>query len=341
MLEIPGFLRAFKTLLFDILILQQGLPSRAQNEKQSQYHEVTIFVIPSLSPIDWSNPSNLYSSTSKCFLKAATTKTQYIIGHTIARVSSPNLKKPVFAAMSGSRAREKAEMVLTRGLGLGSLGTTIGGHIEPVDHIHEGIETHKKQKRIAYIKFRINEQALQRILKFIDGFQRKINKDVAPCNLYNGATWPRYENEGAGCSAFGMSILDVAHLLPNESRNWRVDVKIPMHLIGGVFNHNKKVSLKTILKTKSWYKGKGTPDVDFVHHKLYDPSIIYNWILNMRTQNHPEYLPDMENNIPGLLVDRQGVYVDDTEPIFLQRKEADLFVRNYHNEIKNLFRKEA
>jgi hypothetical protein len=336
MLNSSYLLRSIKLFLFVILILPLGLYSQAQNENNNQNHEITIFVIPSLCSIDWSNPSVLYKTTLNSYLKTIIEKNYYAIGHTIARISSPLLPAPRYFAMCGKVFIEKPELVLIQKNGFGSLGSTMQGHVESEKDIKRGLKLYCKRNRVTYIKFRVNEQSIHRIMEFVDKFQSKTSNGCAPCDLYNGAMWPRYQNEGSGCSAFGMAVLDVANLLPAESSEWQMHVKVPMNLIGGEFNNNKKINISTILNTKSWYVGTGMADVDYVNYNVYDPSVIFDWIKNKRNQNDPDFQVDEENGVPGLIVDRRNLVYDADDPIFLSRKDSDLFVKYYFRKIRNL-----
>ena len=218
-------------------------------------------------------------------------------------------------------------------MGLGALGSAISGHLEPEKNIRRGLELYTKRKMVAYIKFKINAQSFQRIEQFINYYQQKTNYSFAPYEMYNGALWPRYENEGAGCSAFGMSLLDVADILPAESVQWMVDVNIPMGLVGGECNGNKRVKFSEILKTKSWYNGSGKMDVDYVHYKVYDPSLVFQWIVSTRNQSNSMFQPEEENGIPGVVVDMRDKVVNVDEPILKQRTDSNLFVRYYYAKI--------
>lgn len=301
-------------------------------------HEISIFVIPSLAKIDWSNPSVLFKTTLKCFIKAITAKNLYTIGHTIVRIKSPNIKESYYVAMSGKFHTEKVSSVLVRRMGLGVLGATLQGHIEPEKQIHKGINLYAKRGMIGYIRFKVNAQSIDRVTEFIEHFKNKSTMKCSPSELYNGATWPRYENEGSGCSSFGMAILDVAGILPQCIEDWKVDIKIPMNLIGGEFNKNKKISIFSILNTTSWYVGKGREDIDYVRYNVYDPAKIFEWIKKSRVQNEYNYIAENEKDIIGLRIDMSNVHV--TEPIFLQRIASNLFVKHYYKNINDLLMEE-
>ena len=297
-------------------------------------HEISIFVIPSLAEIDWSNPSSLFKTTLKCFIKAITARNLYTIGHTIVRIKSSMIHEPYYIAMSGKFHTEKVTSVLVRKMGLGVLGATLQGHIEPEKRIHKGIRIYSKRGMIGYIRFKVNEQSIERVTEFIEHFKNKSKLKCPASELYNGATWPRYEMEGSGCSSFGMAVLDVAGILPPGSEDWKVDIKIPMHLIGGKFNKQRKIKISSILKTKSWYQGNGKEDVDYVRYSVFDPALIFNWIKKCRVTNEYGYLPESEKNIVGLRIDMSHVHV--TEPVFLKRVASNLFVKHYYDDISDL-----
>ncbi|HRZ98209.1 MAG TPA: hypothetical protein P5084_11695, partial [Paludibacter sp.] len=216
------FARTFKVLLFSFLISIQGLFAQAESENTDGQHELTIYFISSAGPINWENPSKLFKSTNWCYLKAGLKKNYYVIGHTQARLTSTLLPAPRYAAMTGAVQTEKVEIVFKKKVGLGSLGTTIKGKMETEESIKNGISLYAKRDKVSYIKFKINAVAAQRINQFIDYYAQKTSYGFAPCEKYNGALWPRYENEGAGCSAFAMTLLDVANIIPPEAKDWMV-----------------------------------------------------------------------------------------------------------------------
>jgi len=323
-------------LLFLNLILPLVSYSQSSVKSNSQDSEITIFVVPSVIPIDWSNPSTLLRTTEICFIKSIFQKNHYIIGHSVARITSPLIPAPIYIAMSGKVMMEKPKLVLIKKVGLGALGATMKGQIESEKNIKKRLETYSKRNKVAYLKYKISELAVKRMLEFIAKYQTKTINGYAPSDLYNGATYPRYENEGSGCAAFGISLLDVAGILPNDSQEWRVSVKIPMDLIGGEFNNNKKIKLSSIFKTKNWYEGAGVKDIDFQIYNTYEPTLIYNWIKYTRNYNNTIYKPEEENGIPGLLLDMRNSNVVINEPIFLQRTDSDLFIKHYYKKIRSI-----
>ncbi len=330
------FLFVFFVIIFTHV--QFAFSQQNTDENNADNHVITIFAIPEVTPIEWDNPSLLFKTTIKCYLNAALRKHYYVIGHVIARISSSKLDSAYYVAMNGAVQSEKVEYVMKKKVGLGVLGSTIKGRIEPVDHIHQGIELYAKRGKVAYLKFKINEQAVDRIMEFVHYYQQKNESGNAPCEFYNGALWPRYEKEGAGCSAFCLTLLDIANVLPAEAKDeWIRSVNIPMELIGGEFNDNKKIKFGSILKTKSWYSGDGKEGIDFVNYTVYDPGLIFNWINNKLLQNDSVYKPETEGNKSGLVVERRNVSF--TDNVLLQRKDTTFFPKFYYEKLRRMAEK--
>lgn len=325
-------------ILLFVLLQFQVLVAQTDSINAGIDHELTVFVIPEVSPIEWDNPSVLFKTTIKCYLNAALRKHYYVIGHVIARISSPLLDSVVFVAMNGAIQSEKVEYVVKKKVGLGVLGSTIKGRMEPNNHINEGLQLYGNRGKVAYIKFKINEQAVQRLMEFVNYYQQKNETGFAPCEFYNGALWPRYEKEGAGCSAFAVTLLDIANVLPAEAKDeWVMSVNVPMELIGGEFNDNKKIKFGSILRTKSWYTGDGKEGVDFVNYSVYDPGLMFNWINNKRLENDSVYKPETEDNKSGLVVERRNVSF--TDNVLLQRKDTTFFPKFYYEKLRRMAEK--
>lgn len=310
-----------------------GLFSHSVYEKDDEHHEITIYFTQSAGYINWDSPSKLLRSTKLCYLKAALRKNYCVIGHTQVRLTSSLLPAPLYAAVMGAVRSEKIELVLKKRAGLGVLGSTIQGKMETEENIKEGIALYAKRNKVLYIKFKINAEAAKRILDFMEYYCQTTDAGFAPCEKYNGSLWPRYENEGSGCSAFALTLLDVANIIPPEANEWLVDVKVPMELIGGEINNNKRIKLSAIRKTNSWYAGLGLEDVDYVNYKVFDPSIINSWICKKRIQNDSIYQVDEEDGLWGLLVDKRNVVYDTDDTLLRHRTDTTFFVKYYYNKI--------
>ncbi|MDD3194777.1 MAG: hypothetical protein PHU68_03135 [Paludibacter sp.] len=303
-------------------------------EDSSETHEITLFLMPTMLPLDWSSPSALYKSMLQTYLKTIGLKDNYLLGHLAVRLNTPLLDKPLFTAQSSLKWQERIDMVLKQRVGFGILGAALQGRIEPSEEIQHKLQVYKNRNKLSYITYRVNRTAMKRMLMFYEQYQQKITDDYAASDFYGGAFWPRYHNEGAGCSAFGFALLDVAGVLPEEASDWKVEVKIPMNIIGGKFNKGKKIRNRTIRRTTSWYTGSGAKNVDYADYFVWDPSIMYNWVRDLHShQDSAVYRLTEYDGIPGLYKDVRDIQVDLKSPIFIQRPDSNIFINHYYQRL--------
>ena len=90
----------------------------------------------------------------------------------------------------------------------------------------------------------------------------------------------------------------------------------------------------TIRKTDSWYIGEGEANVDYVPYSVYEPSIMFDWIMEKRDKQDKTYLPIEENGVPGLVFDATQIDFDKDEPFFTERSEPNIFIEHYKKRIK-------
>jgi hypothetical protein len=322
-----------RNVLFFFLVFSLFYSLNAQNLNNKSEHEFTIYVMPTMYPLDWSGPSDLYRSMKSCYLKTIALPDNYLLGHVAVGLNSTLLEKELLIAQSSGSLQEKLDLIMKQKVGFGILGAPMQGRLETTAELAHKLGVYARRNKLAFIRFKINELAARRMLTFIKQYSSKINKTYSASDFYGGAFWPLYHNEGAGCSAFGMALLDVAGILPPESKDWYVDVKIPMKIVGGEYNNGKKIRVKTIKRTDKWFRNDGVANVDYVRHLLYEPSIMFDWILERREMTDSIYKPFDDGTVPGLIVDMTHVVPDTTKPIFTERITPNIFVEKYMEKI--------
>ncbi len=295
-------------------------------------HEITVFAIPSVEPMDWESPSSLYKSALKCYLKSSYQRTYYIIGHMSAMISSPLLESVIYAGMTGASQIEKVQQVILKRAGMGVFGTTLKGKMEPVEKMKKTISFYGRRNKVAFMRFKVNEDAIKRVIQFIGYFKNKNELGYAPCEYYNGALNPRYKYEGAACSSFIIALMQVAGILPpNAPQDWAVNLKIPMHLIGGKLNANKRISLKSIMQTKAWHDGSGLEGVDYASLELYDPAMVFDWVQKQRAQEDSAYAIENDGVFNGVYKDLSTISFAQNNAVLQTRNEVSFFVKNFLN----------
>lgn len=298
------------------------------NQKKEALHEITLYLIPSMFPINWENPAMLFSTTQNCILKSLLIPNKYILGHLIVRINSPQLEKPFYMGVVSAKEKELINLVFKQKVGLGILGVVTKGRLETETELKQKLAAYKDRNKLAFITYRINEKSLQRILQFVYYFTKKKSGKQAPSEFYSDAFWPRYHNEGAGAMSIGIAMLDVAGLTVPEFDQWKMQVNIPMDIIGGELNGRKKVDNSTIRNTLSWHSGKGKVNVDFVPFEIYEPSVMYQWILDKRKQGNNHWKVVEMDGIPGLYMDRRKTIPDTIDPIFKDRIVPNYFIEH-------------
>jgi hypothetical protein len=330
----------FNRLSLFILMFFASLISAAQSNANDTInnHELTIYVIKSVGPIDWESPSALYHSYKDAYISHIFRKRMSLTGHLFVKLSSPLLEEPLYAGMCQTSRRERRRYVLNEKIGLGVLMVSMKAKLENSDDIIPKIDYFTRKNELASITYYINETAAKRLIEFYRNFTSRSENGITASDYYGGAFWPRFENEGSGCSAFGISMLDLVGIKEKETENWKKTVNIPMELIGGEVNNNQKIKSRKIKRTKQWDEGKGIENVDFIHFSIYDPSLIYQWINEQRNMPEnlraPGYLPSEDSTIPGLTADRRQVEINPEEPIFLQRTTENLFINQYYKKLE-------
>jgi hypothetical protein len=320
----------FSSALFFIALFTSYAETKEDNPYR--FHELTIYVIPSPVELDWSSPAALYQTYRKSLLSAVLSGSPYSMGHLFIKLTSPLMEEPLYAGMSSVSRKEQKNWVFKEKAGLGVLGVGLKGKLEKGDILSPVKNFYLQKNSLAAITYRLNDFATEKILRFIENFDTEDDYGHLPSGHYGGAFWPLYEKEGAGCTAFGIAMLELAGIENEEMDSWKHDVNIPMYLIGGVLNPGNGVKVRDIKNAENWYNGTGVANVDFVHHSIYDPSLIYNWILDKLSgcekKTSLEYFDATTYTTPRLFADLTGLEIDNESPIFRPRYDENLFI--YH-----------
>jgi len=319
-------------MLILLLLFSTSIAFGQTERKKEPIHEITLLIMPSVSPLNWENPATLFSSTESCLLKSVFMSNRYILGHLIVRINTPSLRQPLYLGILSANEKELINLVFKQKVGFGILGVVTKGRFESEKELKEKLEAYTNRQKLAFMTYRINDNALQRILSFYKLFTTKKNGKNAPSDLYGDTFWPRYQNEGCGSTALGVAMLDVANVLPVEFEQWKMQVNIPMTIIGGELNEHKKVDFSTLSDTKSWYKGKGKENVDYVPFEIYEPSVMYDWIIKQRSITKANRKTIVADGVPGLFFDCRNIAVDANETIISERPKPNYFIEHSYIE---------
>lgn len=315
------------TVLMLLILLPGPVPATTPSD-DDELHELTLYVIPTMHPLDWSSPASLYRTMLRCYTKTFFLADNYMLGHLAVRLNTPLLEKPMLVAMTSGDKYEKMDLIINQRIGFGILGAYWKGRLEPEKELNHMLKVYAKRNKLAFLKYRVNEAGMKRILAFIEQYADKPNGVYSPSSFYGGTLWPLYHNEGSGCSNFGVAMLELAGLMSEDVLSWELRCKVPMEIIGGVYNNGKKVKFSSILKTEKWAE-QGEANIDWIEYQVFEPSLMFEWVVSNHAQNRSDYLPVDENGVPGLYFDGRKAFVDEEKPIFTFRPKPNLFVERF------------
>ncbi len=302
-------------------------------------NELTIFVIPSKVKFDWSSPNSLFRSYFKNYRKSLFKRKSYTLGHAFVELCTPLSSGRIFAGMRAASAKEMKSMVLKDHYGYSILGADMEGKLETDTELVPQVQKYSRTGQLAFMTFFISDEATERLLRFFQSFKTGSDGYGSCGPRYGGAFWPRFEEEGSGCSAFAVSFLDLAGLLKEEFDEWWVNINIPMDLIGGPYNNNHEVRFSDIKKCKSWAEISDTLAGGYEPFGIYDPTLIYEWIQEkweeQNLKNDFSLTPLRLNQAKGILMDCRNQPLPDEESIFLERPNHSIFIDYYHQKFND------
>ncbi len=186
--------------------------------------EFTLYVFKSSVGVDWSNPKNLAISVVKNEIYKYFNGNDRLLGHVAVGLKCGN--KEVITGMRAARG-ENRRMVLTEGSGYGVLFHVFPGALEKTENLREEIKRKQASAEVHSIHYTLKPEHCERMWQHYENHikQKGEFNYGFPLNTLAG--------EGGGCSAFGISFLQIAGLVdPEHLKAWSGSVWVPEELIG-------------------------------------------------------------------------------------------------------------
>lgn len=225
-------------------------------------NELTLYIVPSPLGMNWESPQALAQSA----LKNRLSFKPRFMGHVFVELKCGNQHE--LTGMVGKNF-DYLNQLLVEQKGLGILFHSFEGRLENKDEIEAEIAEYLKTGHVSFTKFLVNESQCKKALQYLDEY-RKHNVG----RYYGLANRPRY-GEGSGCSAFGVSFLELLDLLDWDMKeSWSQTVNVPIALSGPPLKDQKVSLLKILFNTRNW------ASVNEEHRKLtfWDPDQMHKWI---------------------------------------------------------------
>lgn len=251
-------------------------------------NHLTLHFLPSPAGLDWSSPQNLAWSA----LKNRLTFSKRFIGHVFVDLKCSDKRE--LAGMS-SENFDYINQLFFQNRGLGILYHSFEGKLETTEELEPELTGLLKEGKVNFNRFLLNDAQCSRLMTYFSEYkQHKVGR------YYGLANRPLY-GEGAGCSAFGVSFLEVAEIMDEEMRdNWGNIINIPLEYAGPPLRNEGISIFKVLAGADSWALEKHP------HRKLFfwDPDRMYRWTSDKLKGVVPARMKKMElEKAQGLVLD--------------------------------------
>lgn len=230
---------------------------------------LTLYVIPPNRPMNWSSPKKLlFSYINSCVAKSNYKDFKHPLGHVMVELNDST--RHVITGMVAQSTKAQMQMVKNKGYGLGVLTAIAPGKLRENTPNANDLLLRYPKGDVAFIRYQLSHDNFNRLWTYLEEY-----KNQGFDSMYNGDNKPR-EGKGAGCSAFGVSFLELAKLLtPEQEQAWQMEVPIQASLLGGPKHEHRFVRWYKIAFTNHWAK---STDSNTYTIRFFEPKLMYAWI---------------------------------------------------------------
>jgi hypothetical protein len=271
----------------------------------SPQDSLTLYFLPSPEGMDWSGPKNLAWSV----IKNRFANQDRFLGHVYVQLSCSGKEE-----LTGMRAKnfDYLRQLLWENRGFGILYHSFEGKLEETSELAPELNKLLQQGKLNFSRFLLNQGQCNRLMTYLREFKHyKVDR------YYGLANRPLY-GEGAGCSAFGASFLEVAGILDQEFKdNWQNFLNIPLDFAGPPVTDQTVSFLKILFMNADW-----TPE-NKPHKKIifWDPDRMYGWVQQKIKGPRPQNLSLLKiENSQGVVFDKSNWPVP-ARPIWKQHTD--------------------
>ena len=273
----------------------------------SSMNTLTLYFYRSPVKLNWNTPGSLTRTTllsgSKDLLRG---QENIALGHVTVKLECED-GSSLHTAMTQEDPMESVRLLTTGNIGLGILFHRFAGRLENREEIERRLD---RNRNVRFLKLTLSGPTCSRLMAYAREFEAQGHS-----RIYGLPLRPR-KGEGAGCSAFGMSFLEVAGVLQasplrEASTRWSRSLQVPNSMIG---TPERGVPLAALaLKPGHWplrASEKTTPLF------FWEPNRMYDWVgeqLLMGTSSPWREITEGPHN--GLALDLSSIPTP-SEPFF-------------------------
>lgn len=267
-----------------LLLLGHIVGARAEDH-------LTLYFTPSPKGIDWRTPSSLLWSA----IQNRLTGDKRFIGHVYVELNCGE-KNELTGMTSGNF--DYIHQLLWESRGFGIFYHSFEGKLEEKSELRPELDERLKSGQVNFSRYLISAGHCERLTTYLKEFrEHKVYRH------YGLVHRPLYA-EGAGCSAYGVSFLEVAGLLDVETKeSWENFVNIPYEYLGPPARDEKVSLIKLLLFSSEWVPENKN------HKKLvfWDPDRMHKVVKDRVSKSLPigTTLLKLENS-QGLLIDKKA-----------------------------------
>jgi hypothetical protein len=211
--------------ILPVFVICLGATPRAASASPDR---VVLSLYPSPTGMDWQSPRELLVSAAVNTLVKSRAPDAHEIGHATIELACPSIGvESLHVGMTQADPEESNRLLFREGAGLDILFRTMAGRLQADAEIRRNLDLRRRSGRLSRIEFLVRSETCARLLEYFREYEAR-----GYGALYGLPNRPRH-GEGAGCSAFAVSFLELGGLLhPEFVQGWRLTVRAPAALLG-------------------------------------------------------------------------------------------------------------
>ena len=285
-----------KGLIFSLMLLlgnqnraSAGFSDLANKTYRKHHNTITVQIIRSSYPLDWTSSRNLLISILKN--RYWFPKTNSTLGHVTveANCSLGENQVRIFSGQGVKNLMNFKEKVLA-GYGLSLVNSpkdysdlplvTVEGKLNTIDEMRAKFDLQMERDNLSLLSFQVEQESCLNAYLFIREYIRKTDQTPLAGNKYGFGADP-LKFEGAGCAPFVQAVLKKAGL-DKVAMAMNQTLQVPSELLGDPKN-GKIVSLFDLLSTNFTLDGNGPGETR--SFSFPDPERLYQFLLESYTSN--------------------------------------------------------
>lgn len=274
-----------------------------------------LYFMPS-SPvrIEWDNPKNLVDST----IAAGFSNRNHAISHVNVEVQCRNPQVHFLAGAVSASKNISMQLLFEEKIGLSIMAGAWPGRLEGNQEIVDSLNYRgTRQNMLSAVTFPITAEACARITQYYRETEARSGS-----RYYGFAARPR-RHEGAGCSAFAASFLEVAGIMTAEIRAaWQTQVRVPLSLMT-TLGQSPRLSVQDILghpEAQQW----ALPHQAHMDITIFDPDRMHEWVVALvnSESERRKFSAEIDGSLFATYPKIRAIQIDGTgfvtpnEPIF-------------------------